>query len=68
MEDIFKKIYDKIIDIIFAINKKFEKVSDKIFEQTGMKINIGAIVMSALGVIILILVVKSILGWLWGML
>lgn len=68
MEDLFKKIYDKIIDIIFAINKKFEKVSDKIFEQAGIKVNIGAIVMGALGVIILILVVKSILGWLWSML
>lgn len=68
MEDLFKKIYYKIIDIIFAINKKFEKVSDKIFEQAGIKVNIGAIVMGALGVIILILVVKSILGWLWSML
>lgn len=68
MEDLFKKIYDKIIDIIFAINKKFEKVSDKIFEQAGIKVNIGAIIMGVLGVLILILVVKSILGWLWSML
>ena len=68
MEDFFKKVYDKIVDIMFTINKKFEKVSDKIFEQTNMRINFGAIVMGAIGVIVLIIVVKSILSWLWSLL
>jgi len=68
MEEFFKKAYDKVVDLMFAINKKFEKVSEKIFEQTGTKINIGAIVMGAIAVIILLIVVKSILGWLWSML
>ena len=68
MEDFFKKVYDTIVDCIFAINKKFEKVSDKIFEQTGTKINIGAIVMGAIVVIVLLIVVKSILSWLWSLL
>lgn len=68
MEDFFKKVYDTIVDFMFAINKKFEKVSDKIFEQTGTKINIGAIVMGTIGVIVLLIVVKSILSWLWSLL
>ena len=68
MEEFFQKAYDAIVDCIFVINKKFEKVSDKIFEQTNMRINFGAIVMGAIGVIILIIVIKSILSWLWSLL
>ena len=68
MEDFFKKVYDAIVDCIFAINKKFENVSEKIFEQTGTKVNIGAIVMGTIGVIFLIIFVKSILSWLWSLL
>ena len=68
MEDFFKKVYDTIVDCIFAINKKFEKVSDKIFEQTGTKINIGAIVMGAIEVIVLLIVVKSIFSCLCSLL
>lgn len=68
MEDKFKEIYEKATNIFFGITKKFDGVSEKIFEQTGMKINVGYIVLGALLVIFVAIFVKSILGWLWSML
>lgn len=68
MEDKFKEIYEKATNIFFGITKKFDGVSEKIFEQTGMKINVGYIVLGALLVIFVVIFVKSILGWLWSML
>ncbi len=68
MQEKFKIIYEKIVDFIFIIIKKFDKVSEKIFEKTGVKINVGAIVVTAVAVIFIVIFVKSILGWLWSML
>lgn len=68
MEEKLKAIYEKASDIFFGMTKKFDGISEKIFEQTGVKINIGAIVLGAALVIFLIIFVKSILGWLWSML
>ncbi len=68
MEEKFKEIYEKATDIFFSITKKFDGISEKIFEQTGTKINVGVIVVGAITVILLLIVVKAVLGWLWSML
>lgn len=68
MEEKLKEIYEKATDIFFSITKKFDGISEKIFEQTGTKINVGVIVVGAITVILLLIVVKAVLGWLWGML
>ena len=61
--DKFKEIYEKATDIFFGLTKKFDGVSEKIFEQTGVKINIGLIVGGTILVLFVFLVVKGILGW-----
>lgn len=61
--DKLKEIYEKATDIFFGLTKKFDGVSEKIFEQTGVKINIGLIVGGAILVLFVFLVVKGILGW-----
>ena len=61
--DKFKEIYEKATDIFFGLTKKFDGVSEKIFEQTGVKINIGLIVGGIILVLFVFLVVKGILGW-----
>ena len=61
--DKFKEIYEKATDIFFGLTKKFDGVSEKIFEQTGVKINIGLIVGGSILVLFVFLVVKGILGW-----
>ncbi|HIT71829.1 MAG TPA: hypothetical protein IAD08_07975 [Candidatus Scatovivens faecipullorum] len=68
MEEKFKELYEKVTNIFFSITKKFDGVSERIFEQTGMKINVGYIVLGTLLVIFVAIFVKSILGWLWSML
>ena len=50
------------------ITKKFDKISDKIFEQTGTKINVGLIVGGAILVIFVFIFVKAILGFVFGFL
>lgn len=59
MED----LYEKLSDIYMKISKKFDDISDKIYQQTGKKVNIGIIV----GVVILIfcvfIIVKAVLGF-----
>ena len=62
MEEKFKKIYEKATDIFFGITKKFDGISNKIYEQTGTKINIGLIVGSALIILVLLFIAKVILG------
>ncbi len=62
MEEKLKKIYEKATDIFFGLTKKFDGISNKIFEQTGVKINIGLIIGSALIILILFIIVKVILG------
>ena len=59
MEEKLKKLYEKATDIFFGLTKKFDGISNKIFEQTGLKINIGLIIGSA---ILIFIVVKTILG------
>lgn len=62
MEEKLKKLYEKATDIFFGLTKKFDGISEKIFEQTGKKINIGAIVLGTMLVIFVFIVVKTILG------
>ena len=61
--DKLKEIYEKATDIFFGITKKFDGISEKIFEQTGAKINVGMIVGGAILIFFTFLVVKGILGW-----
>jgi hypothetical protein len=68
MEEKLKELYEKASDIFFGMTKKFDGISDKLFEQTGMKVNVGAIVLGAVLIIFVAIFVKSILGWLWSML
>ena len=68
MEEKIKELYEKASDIFFGITKKFDGISEKIFEQTGIKVNVGYIVLGILLFIFLVVFVKSILGWLWSML
>lgn len=44
MSDILTKIVDFFSNLFTKIMKIFDKISEKIFEQTGKKINIGLIV------------------------
>lgn len=68
MPDKLKEIYEKASDIFFGITKKFDGVSEKIYEQTGKKINIGAIVVGVVLILFVLLMVKTILGWVLGFL
>lgn len=68
MGDKFKELYEKASDIFFGITKKMDEVSEKIFEETGKKIDIKIIVLGVALVIFVIIFVKSFLGWLWTLL
>lgn len=60
--DKLKEIYEKATDIFFGLTKKFDGLSEKLFEQTGVKINIGLIVGGAILVFVLFIIVKAVLG------
>ncbi len=60
MKDFIKKAGDFYIEI----TKKFDGISHIIYERTGKKINVGAIVVGILLVIILGWVIKVFLQWL----
>ena len=60
MKDFLKKAGDFYIEI----TKKFDGISQMIYERTGKKINIGAIVVGIILVIILGWFVKVLLQWL----
>jgi hypothetical protein len=60
------EIFDKITDIIDNIANKNNKLTETIFEKTGIKINVGLIVGGILLVIIVLIFVKAILGFLFS--
>ena len=62
MGDKFKVFLDKAVDFYLKLTKKFDGVSQKIYEQTGKKINIGAIVGGVLLGAIILCIVGLILG------
>ena len=68
MEEKIKKILEKITDFFFELNKKFDKISDQLYQRTATKINIGMIFYGAILFIILFIFVKAILSFLWGLL
>ena len=68
MPESLKNILEKISHIFMIISKKFDKISEKIYEQTGKKINVGAIVLGIILLIFVLFFVKSILTWLSGVL
>lgn len=57
----WEKIYEKATDIYFGWTKKFDGISEKIFEQTGTKINVGAIVGGIILLVFVLIIVKLIL-------
>ena len=63
MEEKFKEIYEKVTDVLFGITKKFDGISNKIYEKTGKKINVGVIVIGIILFIFVVFIVKGILGW-----
>lgn len=62
MGDKFKVFLDKAGDFYLKLTKKFDGVSQKIYEQTGKKINIGAIVGGVLLGAVTLCIVSLILG------
>ena len=58
-----KEIYEKATDIFFGLTKKFDGVSEKIFEKTGAKINVGLIVGFTVLGLMLFIFVKLVLGF-----
>lgn len=63
MNDKFKEFLDKAGDFYLKLTKKFDGVSQKIYEQTGKKINVGAIV----GGVLLGAITLGIVGLILGM-
>ena len=64
MNDIMKKF----LDIIYKIIDFLDRISEKIFEQTKVKVDLKLIIAAIIGIISLIIVVKSILSFIWGQL
>ncbi len=59
-----KDLFDKVSTLFLKITEKFDGISDRLYETTGKKINIGAIVLGAMLIIFLLLFVKTLLSWL----
>lgn len=66
MPEFLNKIIEKITDLFFSFTKKLDDLSDKVFEQTGNKINFKYIILGILLSIFTIIMVKMILGWVRG--
>lgn len=62
MPDKLKEIYEKATDIFFGLTKKFDGLSDKLYQTTGVKVNVGAIILGTILAIFVFVVVKTILG------
>jgi len=58
-----KDFLDKVGDLYIKLTKKFDELSEIIYERTGNKINIGLIVLLAIIAIIMFFIIKSFLGW-----
>lgn len=60
------QIFDKITDLIDWISKKNNKLTEYIFQKTGIKINVGLIVGGIFLVIFVVLLAKGALSFLYG--
>ena len=58
-----KDFLDIVGDLYIKLTKKFDELSEIIYERTGKKINIGVIVLLAIIAIIMFFIIKSFLGW-----
>ena len=69
MPEKIKEIYEKCADTFFGLASKFDGVSEKIFEKTGLKINVGIILMSIVFILLVLffarLVLKFVLHFLF---
>ncbi len=65
MPEIIQKIYDKLTDLYMKFIKKCDEISEKLYEQTGTKINIALIIGIILFVFFVFIFVKAILGIVW---
>lgn len=63
-----KDFLDKVIDILYSIGQTLDGISEKIFEQTKIKVDLKIIIGAAVGIIFLIIFVKAILGFIWSQL
>lgn len=68
MEENFKKIVEKAGNLFMKVEKMFDGISEKIYEQTGTKVNIGFIVICVVLIIFALVFAISILKMLAGML
>lgn len=59
-----KNFLKKLGDFYISLNKKFERISEMIYERTGKKINIGLIVLLVVVGVVMLWVVKVFLQWL----
>ena len=59
-----KNFLKKLGDFYISLNKKFEGISEMIYERTGKKINIGLIVLLVVVGVVMLWVVKVFLQWL----
>ena len=60
------QIFDKITDLLDWISKKNNKLTQYIFQKTGIKINFGLIVGGIFLVIFVLLLAKGALSFLYG--
>lgn len=68
MEDFFKKVAEKAGNIFMKVEGLFDGISQKLYEQTGTKINVGFIVICVVLIIFALLFAVSILKMLATML
>lgn len=68
MEDFFKNIAEKAGNLFMKVEGLFDGVSQKLYEQTGTKINIGFIVICVVLIIFALVFAVSILKMLATML
>ena len=63
-----KDILDKILDIFGIILDKLDLLSDKIYEQTKVRIDAKAILAGILGIVIIAIFAKIILSYVFAQL
>ena len=51
-------------DVYYSITKKFDSISQMIYERTGKKYNVGLIIVIVALIIFTLIFVKALLGWL----
>ncbi|MCI8277025.1 MAG: hypothetical protein HFJ46_03755 [Clostridia bacterium] len=61
-----KEFFDKVTDFLFNIWEKIEKLTEKINESTGVKINAPMLVGLAFLFIFAFILAKSILSWVFS--